>query len=159
MNTAELTLSQVRYTNKTFWRNPASAFFIFAFPLMFLVIFTALLGHGTIRVSPVKVVDISTYYVEVFTTLVGEMRTEPCPSSAVKMTRNMSGKAKMKKAEAGLRQNALFVYRTCDSVSAVAFMTCAVLSRRPAPGWPASRLPALLGRRSAPDRHPPGRAG
>jgi len=63
MNTAELTLSQVRYTNKTFWRNPASAFFIFAFPLMFLVIFTALLGHGTIRVSPVKVVDISTYYV------------------------------------------------------------------------------------------------
>ena len=63
MNTAELTLSQVRYTNKTFWRNPASAFFIFACPLMFLVIFTALLGHGTIRVSPVKVVDISTYYV------------------------------------------------------------------------------------------------
>ncbi len=63
MNTAALTLSQVRYTNKTFWRNPASAFFIFAFPLMFLVIFTALLGHGTIRVSPVKVVDISTYYV------------------------------------------------------------------------------------------------
>ena len=63
MNTAELTLSQVRYTNKTFWRNPASAFFIFAFPLMFLVIFTALLGHGTVRVSPVKVVDISTYYV------------------------------------------------------------------------------------------------
>ena len=63
MNAAELTLAQVRYTNKTFWRNPASAFFIFAFPLMFLVIFTALLGHGTIRVSPVKVVDISTYYV------------------------------------------------------------------------------------------------
>lgn len=63
MNTAALTLSQVRYTNKTFWRNPASAFFIFAFPLMFLVIFTALLGHGTIRVSPVKVVDVSTYYV------------------------------------------------------------------------------------------------
>ena len=63
MNAIALTLAQVRYTNKTFWRNPASAFFIFAFPLMFLVIFTALLGHGTIRVSPVKVVDISTYYV------------------------------------------------------------------------------------------------
>ena len=45
MNTAALTLSQVRYVNKAFWRNPASAFFIFAFPLMFLVIFTALLGH------------------------------------------------------------------------------------------------------------------
>ena len=63
MSAVALTLSQVRYTNKAFWRNPASAFFIFAFPLMFLVIFTALLGHGTIRVSPVKVVDISTYYV------------------------------------------------------------------------------------------------
>jgi ABC-2 type transport system permease protein len=63
MNATALTLSQVRYTNKEFWRNPASAFFIFAFPLMFLVIFTALLGHGTVRVSPVKVVDTSTYYV------------------------------------------------------------------------------------------------
>ena len=63
MNAAGLTLSQVRYANKTFWRNPASAFFIFAFPLMFLVIFTALLGHGTVRVSPTKVVDTSTYYV------------------------------------------------------------------------------------------------
>jgi ABC-2 type transport system permease protein len=63
MNAAALTLSQVRYTNKAFWRNPASAFFVFAFPLMFLVIFTALLGHGTVRVSPVTVVDTSTYYV------------------------------------------------------------------------------------------------
>ena len=63
MNDAALTLTQVRYTNKAFWRNPASAFFIFAFPLMFLVIFTALLGHGTVRVSPAKVVDTSTYYV------------------------------------------------------------------------------------------------
>jgi hypothetical protein len=52
--------------------------------------------------------------VEVFTTWVGEMRTVPWPSRAVKMTRNISGKAKMKKAEAGLRQNALFVYLTCD---------------------------------------------
>ena len=40
---------QVRFTNKAFWRNPASAFFTFAFPLMFLVIFTALLGSGTRR--------------------------------------------------------------------------------------------------------------
>ena len=63
MNTAALTLSQVRYVNKAFWRNPASAFFIFAFPLMFLVIFTALLGHGTLRLSPTQVVNVSTYYV------------------------------------------------------------------------------------------------
>src|SRR5271166_6375970 len=63
MNAAALTLSQVRYVNKAFWRNPASAFFTFAFPLMFLVIFTALLGHGTVRISPTKVVNTSTYYV------------------------------------------------------------------------------------------------
>ena len=63
MNGAALTVSQVRYANKAFWRNPASAFFIFAFPLMFLVIFTALLGHGTVRVSPTKVVNTTTYYV------------------------------------------------------------------------------------------------
>ena len=63
MNTAALTLLQVRYVNKAFWRNPASAFFIFAFPLMFLVIFTALLGHGTLRISPTQVVNVSTYYV------------------------------------------------------------------------------------------------
>lgn len=63
MNGAALTLTQVRYTNKAFWRNPASAFFIFAFPLMFLVIFTALLGHGTVRVSPTRLVNTSTYYV------------------------------------------------------------------------------------------------
>ena len=57
-----LTLSQVRYVNKAFWRNPASAFFTFAFPLMFLVIFTALLGHSTVHIGA-RVVNTSTYYV------------------------------------------------------------------------------------------------
>jgi ABC-2 type transport system permease protein len=62
MNSASLTASQVGFTNKAFWRNPAQAFFIFAFPLMFLVIFTALLGNNTIHIGshPVK---LSTYYV------------------------------------------------------------------------------------------------
>jgi ABC-2 type transport system permease protein len=68
MNGAALTLSQVSYTNKAFWRNPASAFFTFAFPLMFLVIFTALLGHGTVHISPTKVVNLSTYYVAAMAT-------------------------------------------------------------------------------------------
>ena len=53
---------QLRFINKAFWRNPASAFFTFAFPLMFLVIFTSLLGHGHIDL-PGRVVDTSTYYV------------------------------------------------------------------------------------------------
>ena len=62
MNATALTLRQVRYVNKAFWRNPASAFFTFAFPLMFLVIFTALLGHSTVRVGT-RTVNTSTYYV------------------------------------------------------------------------------------------------
>lgn len=62
MSVATLTLRQVRYTNRAFWRNPASAFFTFAFPLMFLVIFTALLGSGTVHLGDRTVKD-STYYV------------------------------------------------------------------------------------------------
>ncbi len=62
MNAIGLTLVQVRYVNKAFWRNPTSVFFTFAFPLMFLVIFTALLGHGSVRIGA-RVVSESTYYV------------------------------------------------------------------------------------------------
>ncbi len=62
MNAATMTLTQVRYVNKAFWRNPASAFFTFAFPLMFLAIFTALLGNGDIVIGG-RTVSLSTYYV------------------------------------------------------------------------------------------------
>ncbi len=62
MNAAALTVNQIRFVNKAFWRNPASAFFTFAFPLMFLVIFTALLGHGHVLIGG-RVVHQSTYYV------------------------------------------------------------------------------------------------
>ena len=62
MSAAALTLSQARYVNKAFWRNPARAFFTFAFPLMFLVIFTSLLGNGTVHIGRLAVKE-STYYV------------------------------------------------------------------------------------------------
>jgi ABC-2 type transport system permease protein len=62
VNTLRLTAVQFRYVNKAFWRNPTSAFFTFAFPLMFLVIFTALLGHYTVRIGA-RTIDTSTYYV------------------------------------------------------------------------------------------------
>ena len=62
MNAVPMTMSQVRFVNKAFWRNPASAFFTFAFPLMFLVIFSALLGNGTVPVDG-RDVSQSTYYV------------------------------------------------------------------------------------------------
>ena len=53
---------QFRFTNKAFWRNPASAFFTFAFPLMFLVIFTALLGRGQVELQRF-LLDTTTYCV------------------------------------------------------------------------------------------------
>ena len=72
MSALGLAVRQVRYTNKAFWRNPASAFFTFAFPLMFLVIFTALLGSGEVEFAKVPVpghglvplvLDQATYFV------------------------------------------------------------------------------------------------
>jgi ABC-2 type transport system permease protein len=68
MSDAGLALRQVRFTNKAFWRNPASAFFTFAFPLMFLVIFTSLLGGGRVEVSPGIFINQASYYVAAMTT-------------------------------------------------------------------------------------------
>jgi ABC-2 type transport system permease protein len=62
MSDLELTIQQIRTTNKAFWRNPASAFFTFAFPLMFVVIFTSLLGSGEAELGGIQL-DLSTYYV------------------------------------------------------------------------------------------------
>ena len=62
MSAVALAAIQMRYVNKAFWRNPAAAFFTFAFPLMFLVIFTALLGGGHVQVGGHRVHQ-STYYV------------------------------------------------------------------------------------------------
>lgn len=49
MSGIKLALRQVRYENRAFWRNPAAAFFTFAFPLIFLVLFNLLFGGGTYR--------------------------------------------------------------------------------------------------------------
>jgi ABC-2 type transport system permease protein len=62
VNAAASTLSQVGYVNKAFWRNPSRAFFTFAFPLMFLVIFTSLFGNSNVHIGP-KSITLSTYYV------------------------------------------------------------------------------------------------
>jgi len=62
VNTLSATLSQVKFVNKAFWRNPSRAFFTFAFPLMFLVIFTALLGNSTVHIGH-RSITTSTYYV------------------------------------------------------------------------------------------------
>ena len=62
MNAIALTLRQLRYENKAFWRNPASAFFTFVFPLMFLVIFNLLFGNDEIG-PPGEEISGSTFYV------------------------------------------------------------------------------------------------
>ncbi len=62
MTDLRLAIDQVRFTNKAFWRNPAAAFFTFAFPLMFLVIFTSLFGNEQIPVAGTRVA-LSTFYV------------------------------------------------------------------------------------------------
>ncbi len=43
-----LLFQQIKYQNKIFWRSPVSAFFTIVFPLMFLVLFTALFGNEEI---------------------------------------------------------------------------------------------------------------
>jgi ABC-2 type transport system permease protein len=62
VNVLGLVLQQAAYQNRAFWRNPASAFFTFIFPLMFLVIFNLLFGNEEMRV-PGGTVRASTFYV------------------------------------------------------------------------------------------------
>ena len=67
MSDVALALRQIQYTNKAFWRNPANAFFTFAFPLMFLVIFTGLFGNDNITVAG-REISVSTSYVSAIAT-------------------------------------------------------------------------------------------
>jgi ABC-2 type transport system permease protein len=53
---------QVGWEQKSYWRNPAAAVFTFAFPLVFLVIFTAINGNGTIDIQGGQV-KFTQYYV------------------------------------------------------------------------------------------------
>jgi ABC-2 type transport system permease protein len=62
MSSAQLMLRQVAYENKAFWRNPASAFFTFAFPLMFLVIFNLAFGAQVIR-RPEGTTNLATLFI------------------------------------------------------------------------------------------------
>ena len=57
-----LTLHHLRYINIAFWRNPASAFFAFVFPLIFLVIFASIFGTQMIDVGG-QLVSMATFYI------------------------------------------------------------------------------------------------
>src|SRR5690606_2962975 len=43
-----LAWTQIRYANKSFWRSPIAAFFTIVFPLIFLVLLSALIGNQVI---------------------------------------------------------------------------------------------------------------
>ena len=62
MNTFFLAIRQIRYENRAFWRNPLAAFFVFVFPLMFLVIFNLLFGSEEL-ILPGGTTNTSTFYV------------------------------------------------------------------------------------------------
>ena len=62
MNSLALALRQIRYENIAFWRNPVAAFFVFFFPLIFLVLFNLIFGNRKMEL-PGGVVSTSTFYV------------------------------------------------------------------------------------------------
>jgi ABC-2 type transport system permease protein len=63
MSTARLALRQARFEQISFWRNPAAAFFTFAFPVLFLVVITALLGNDTATLPSGVETKASSYYI------------------------------------------------------------------------------------------------
>lgn len=68
MNAAVLALRQVGYENRSFWRNPAAAFFTAMFPLIIMVIFNLLFGNEELRIKE-GTVNTSTFYVPAISAL------------------------------------------------------------------------------------------
>ena len=62
MRALGLALRQLKYEERSFRRNPAAAFFTLAFPLVFLVIFTAIFGNRDTDLGG-RVVSGATFYV------------------------------------------------------------------------------------------------
>jgi len=63
-----LTLRQLRYDQKSFWRNPQYVFFTVIQPIIFLFIFVSVFGNKTTLVDG-HLIKRSTYYVPAITTL------------------------------------------------------------------------------------------
>jgi ABC-2 type transport system permease protein len=62
VRTLRQSLTQARWQNRAFWRNPAAAFFTFVFPLMFLVIFTSIFKDDAVTLPTGVKVTSATYY-------------------------------------------------------------------------------------------------
>jgi ABC-2 type transport system permease protein len=63
MDDLVLLARQIRYENRSFWRNPPAAFFTIAFPLMFLFLMNAIFGNEKITGPGGEEVDGSTIYI------------------------------------------------------------------------------------------------
>jgi len=59
---AGLSWRQFRYDNKTFWRTPIAAFFTIVFPLMFLLLFSALFGDEKIEIPGRGIFSVAQFY-------------------------------------------------------------------------------------------------
>jgi ABC-2 type transport system permease protein len=62
-----LVAHQLRYDQKTFWRNPASVFFTVMFPVVLLLIFATVFGDQTVEVE--GGIETTSYYVPAIITL------------------------------------------------------------------------------------------
>ena len=54
MSTSGIALRQVVFEQKSFWRNPASAFFVFLFPIIFLAVFATLFKGQHVQIGTVS---------------------------------------------------------------------------------------------------------
>ena len=54
MSSSGIAVRQVGFEQKSFWRNPASAFFAFLFPIIFLVVFATLFKGQKVQIGTVS---------------------------------------------------------------------------------------------------------
>lgn len=62
MTSTTIALRQVEFEQKSFWRNPAAAFFAFLFPIIFLVVFASLFKGQTVQIGTVRT-SYDNYYI------------------------------------------------------------------------------------------------
>jgi ABC-2 type transport system permease protein len=84
MSAAALVLHQLRYDQKTFWRDPASVFFTVLLPIIFLFMLATIFGNDTIDGLDVKA---TTYYVPAILTLAVVSATMVSPAISLTQDR------------------------------------------------------------------------
>jgi len=139
-----LALHQTRYDLLVFWRNPQARFFTVLMPLIFLVIFGAVFGDGTIDV-PGGQVDPSQYYVPGLGTL-GIVSAAMVNLVITVTTQRDNGVLKRRRATP-VPASALIAGRALSCV-VIALATVAILVVAGIVAYgvdlPASRVPALV---------------